>query len=115
MAQTSIRVNGARHAFAFEQITVDNTAGGKGATAATAFPRVISGGSSFDHGAEEAFISIETDQVRYTLDGTAPTSSLGHILEAGDILQLIGRDMIVKLRMIRVTTNAAVSVTYFRD
>lgn len=116
MAQSSIRVNGARHAFAFEAITVSNAS--IGVTAATAFPRLVTGSNgmnSLDHGAEEAFFTVETDQVRYTLDGTVPTAAIGHRLNPDDTLWLVGRDMIRKVRFIRVTTDAALKATYFRD
>ncbi len=117
MSQTSVRVHGQRHAFAYEAITVSNTA--IGVTAATAFPRLVTGTGGYavsqDNGAEEAVFSVETDNVRYTLDGTVPTASVGHLLLPNDILTLVGRDAIRKVKFIRVTTDASLKVTYFRD
>lgn len=119
MSLSSMRVNGPRHAFAYEDITVDATAGGKGVTAATAFPVKLAGSGvqqvALDFGAEEATFSVEVDTVRYTLDGTAPTATLGHLLGLGDILTVVGRDNLKRLRFIRVTTNATIRATYFRD
>ena len=58
----------------FESVTVSGTAGGlTDATIASKY---------------EAVITVETAQIRFRLDGTAPTASVGHILEAGDVLIL---------------------------
>jgi len=62
--------------------------------------------------AQEAIVSVETDQVRYRLDGTAPTSSEGHLLEAGDYLVLRGYGQVNSFQAIRVTTDATLRVTY---
>lgn len=37
-----------------------------------------------------ALIECETAAVRYRLDGTGPSSSVGHILNPGDVLELQG-------------------------
>jgi hypothetical protein len=46
-----------------------------------------SGGVKFAAWEEQVthiFLTVETAQCRFTLDGSAPTSTNGHILEAGD-------------------------------
>ena len=48
-----------------------------------------------------AFITVETQAVRYRLDGQNPTASVGHALLAGDVLELDGFWEIDKFRVIR--------------
>ena len=60
----------------------------------------------------DALITVETDAVRFWLDGTAPTASLGHKLDVGDVLVLTGRAELDGFRVIRVTTDATLRVSY---
>jgi hypothetical protein len=61
-----------------------------------------------------AYISIETDQIRYTLDGvTAPTNLIGHLVDTGSSFWLFGPVALANLRMIKVTNNASAKVTVF--
>ena len=63
-----------------------------------------------------AIITVETDQVRFRADGTAPTSAEGHLLEVGDVLQLLGANwasVLNSLQFIRVTATAALKITTF--
>lgn len=73
---------------AFETITVSSTAIG------------LTAGSI--NGKSIAFLTLETAQIRYRLDGTNPTASVGHILDAGDNLSLDGVGTLANLKMIRV-------------
>ena len=72
---------------AFESITVANSA--VGLTAATIV------------GAEEALITCATAQLRFTLDGTTVTSSVGHLLEVGDALKIDSSETLGVVRFIR--------------
>jgi hypothetical protein len=56
-------------------------------------------------------ITVETDQVRFRLDGSAPTASEGHLLEAGDILELHDAAEISGAQFIRVTTDATLKIS----
>ena len=60
-----------------------------------------------------AIITVETDQVRFTVDTTTPTSSKGHLLNAGDLLELGNTEMLTNARFIRVTTDATLRISYF--
>lgn len=65
-----------------------------------------------------ALVSVETDSVRFRSDGTAPTTTEGHILYVGDVLDLTGanfRDFLVDTQFVRVTTDAALKITYVKD
>lgn len=92
--------------FAFETITVANSA--IGCTAATANP-------SNAPGAVRAVMTLETAQIRYRYDGTDPTSTVGHLLEIGETLVLEGADNIRRFKAIRTgSTSGALSTTYER-
>lgn len=85
----------------WEQITVDNTAGGKGFTAAKITPP----GRDM---ATQAVCRNQDAQIRYTIDQTAPTTTVGTQLEAGDILTINGHDLMVNFRAIRTGSTSGV-------
>ena len=88
---------------AHESITVDNTVGGVGITA-TLIPQTM-----------KAVLTLETAQVRYTVDGTAPTTSVGHLLEVGDALELDEQREIVNFKAIRTgSTSGTLKATYYK-
>ena len=72
---------------AYETITVSGTAGGL--TAAT-----ISGKSS-------ALITVEVAAVRFHVDGSTPTATVGHVLEVNDVLELDTPEVMSKASFIR--------------
>jgi len=82
---------------AFESVTVSSTA--------VSLPMARLG---FDN----ALITVETDQVRFRLDAVAPTSSVGHLLDVGDVLALDSADQIANARFIRVTSDATLRASY---
>jgi hypothetical protein len=90
-------------AFDFEQITIDATAGGKALTATT-----------YDN-ATKALITVETAQIRFRVDGEAPTETVGHIADIGDKIELDSAEDIANFHAIRAgATSAVISVTYSR-
>jgi hypothetical protein len=64
--------------------------------------------------AVRVFITCETVNCRYRLDGVDPTASVGHLLYADGTLEVEGVDNLKNLRIIAVSDTAAVSVTYSR-
>ena len=42
---------------------------------------------------DNALITCEAASVRFRLDGTAPTATVGHVLDPGDILELRGGEL----------------------
>lgn len=110
----AVTLIGPRFGYAHEAITVDNTSGGKSLTASNYRQTLIGNNVVQNRDAERALITVETDQIRWTYDGTAPTSTVGHLAEAGDAIELLGYENIVKFRAIRVTNNATIRVTYDR-
>jgi len=58
----------------------------------------------------EVFCTVEEDQIRYTLEGTDP--STGHLLNVGDSLIISNPDDIQNYQDIRVTGDAVMRVSY---
>lgn len=62
--------------------------------------------------ATDAMISIEGNQIRVRWDGTAPTTTVGHLLQSGDILQLDNTTDINRFMAISITGSSVLDVTY---
>jgi hypothetical protein len=60
-----------------------------------------------------ALITIETDQIRYCIDGTTPTNAIGHLVDIKGSFWIFGPVALANLRMIKVTNNASAKVTVF--
>lgn len=58
-----------------------------------------------------ARITVETENIRYRYDGTAPTTTVGHIAYAGTTFTLEGLENIERFRMIADMGTSTVSVT----
>ena len=54
-----------------------------------------------------AFITCETAAVRFWLDGSTPSASVGHLLEPGDVLLLDSRAQIAAFRAYRRDATSA--------
>lgn len=110
---STVYVNGPRPAIAnsYEAVTVSSTA-----VALTASK--YEGANVLHHTAVPfsailAVITVEDDDIRYTVDGTTPTSTIGHKANVGDVIQIHGRQNINKFRAIRVTNDSSIRVTYY--
>lgn len=71
--------------------------------------------SDFDHlPAKEALIDVETNGVRFRIDGVAPTATVGHFLAAGSSMVIKGMDNLRKFRCIDTSAGASsVKVTVY--
>lgn len=58
-------------------------------------------------------MSVETDQIRICPDGTTPSATKGHLLNAGQVLWL-SRAEADLAKVIRVTTDAKIQVSEFK-
>lgn len=85
----------------FETLTVDATVGGVGLATATIKPS----GQPQMTGCTGR---VATAQIRYRYDGTAPTSTVGTLLEIGDTLTLEGLPYLVAWRGIRTGATSGV-------
>ena len=98
--------------FDFETIAVDNTIKGLTASKYTASGEV----DSVKMGkARQALITVDTAEVRVTLNGTDPVGgTTGHKLAVDDTL-ILSFEMMTKFKVTRDGgSNAAIQVTYFR-
>lgn len=64
-------------------------------------------------GAFSAVISVETQNIRWTADGTVPTSTVGVLLTAGSEREFVGEGVLAQLLVIETTSGASVKVAYF--
>lgn len=95
-----------KRAFAFDDHTVSSTALALSDLNFTA-PQLAE--------ADEAYITVETQSVRYRLDGTAPTASVGHLVAAAGSITVTGKGNIGNFKIIRATgSDATVMVTLFK-
>ena len=65
--------------------------------------------------ADEVHLSVETANVRFRMDGTDPTTSVGELVEAGGQLSIVGRENVGKLRIIAVSGSPVVSFHLLSD
>lgn len=78
-------------------VTIDNTAGGVGIT--------VPSGTRFVE------LLVETAQIRFTVDGTAPTTSVGRLANPGDTIRLATNDF----TLFKAIRTGAVSATVQGD
>ena len=94
-------------AYNTESITVSNTA--IGFTSATISPEVRTKPI-------KAVFTVETAAIRFTVDGSTPTSTVGFLAQIGDIVTINGEHDIKKFRAIRTdSTDATIQPIYFTD
>ena len=97
-------------AYSHESITVSTAALGF----TTSETRKTISGTTQTVSAVEALITVESNPIRYTMDGTTPTSLVGHLLTDGDNITVSGMGNIKRFKMIRSgASDATVKVTYF--
>lgn len=92
-------------AYAHESITVSSTA--IGFTAANLTKAL----TLYQRGCSDVLVTVETNPIRFTVDGTTPTSTVGHLLNAGDIYTCDGADAAAFLA-IRTGSDATIKCTY---
>ena len=104
-------------AYDYENITIDNTAGGIGFTAAKVTPAAPT-----PYRAAAVEFSIDgtaTNSINYTLEGTAPTADAGTALGqkafVNDVVSIFEYNNIRQFKAIRSAgVSATLRVTYFR-
>lgn len=102
-------------AYTTESITIDSTAGGKAFTTTK-----IKQTTTPYYKAQLASFRVECSAstpcpIRFTVDGTAPTTSVGTVLNESDTLNIYAYDNILKFRAIRTGSNSAIiQPTYYR-
>ena len=92
--------------FATEAITVDDTSGGVRLTASNVIATPP---------AKTALITVESAQIRWLDDGTAPTSTTGHVANPTDVIALDNVGRLFTFRAIRTgASSATIRVSYYR-
>ena len=94
--------------YAHEAITVADTA--IGFTAAKLKDTKV-----LDKGVSRVVCTVETAQIRFTVDGTTPTSSVGHIANVGDVIEVDGVDAPKFLAIRSGGSSGAIMATYEID
>lgn len=89
------------YAFAYESLTVTNGA---------AVSLTI---ATYD-AARHAMITVENNPIRFRIDGTAPTTTEGHLVASGDTIDLDYSTDIYHFKAIATGANATIRVTYSR-
>lgn len=99
--------NASAGAYGTESITVSNTV--IGFTDATINPGT--GNKPF-----KAVFTIETAQIRFTVDGTTPTTTVGFLGNINDVVTINGQHDIQAFKAIRTgSTDAVIQPIYFDD
>lgn len=70
------------------------------------------------HGVTGAILTLETAQIRWRADGTAPTSGEGHLLDISDVLDFSDGnwgELLNRIKFIRTgSTSGVLKVSYLR-
>lgn len=90
-----------------EALTFDNTTGGVGFTQSKTIVGPVE--------ATKAVFVLEGAQCRFTTDGTAPTTTVGTVIEVGDVVIIEGASDIKNFKAIRTgSTSGTTWATYYR-
>lgn len=65
-------------------------------------------------GADVAYISTETNGIRYRFDGGDPDATTGHLAATGSLTQILTASNCVNLRIIGITGAGVIQVTLAR-
>lgn len=85
-----------------QNITIDNTSGGVGLTVPPMAMRAV--------------LTVEAQPLRWTDNGTAPTTTVGILELAGSRFELYGKDSMLAFRAIRTTgTSSAIGISYYGE
>lgn len=94
-------------AYDFETLTITSST----AVGLTAAKYATASGADFE---KAALVSLETASVRFRLDGTSPTPTVGHLVVFGDSFKVTSRADMGRLKLIGATATGTAQVTYFR-
>ena len=106
---TKVFISGQEQVFLTEEMPIEWNGFESITVSSTALPFTASAVES----KTEAFVTVESQAVRYRVDGQVPTATVGHVLEAGAVLTLSGPWELDKFRVIRRdASDATLRVTY---
>ena len=107
------RIAGVFFAFAHEQLVVSDSA--KILTASKYQKTVADAAPAGNRTvvAQRAVITVEDQDIRYTYDGTTPTTDVGHLATAGTTITIVGPKNIENFKAFRDgATDSEINVTY---
>jgi hypothetical protein len=90
----------------FENVTIDNTAAGIGFTSTTITPA----GAPI---MTKCSGKLETAQIRYRFDGTAPTTTVGAVADIGDTVTITGYAYLQAFRAIRTGSSSGYTTVVY--
>lgn len=98
-------------AYQFETVSVTTST----AARLTTSKYVARGGFGANHGGTQSlFCTVETDSIRFEVDGSSPTYTVGHKIASGDSFQVSGYQACLNLKLIGAgTATASVGCTFF--
>ncbi len=64
---------------------------------------------------QAAACSLETGSIRWTTDGTTPTSTVGHLMQVGEQILILGNGDINNFKAIAVSTTGVLSCSYYPE
>lgn len=97
-----------RNAYAYEQLAT--TSGVQ--TLTTTYTSGV--GYSGSAQQPDVFLTLETNSIRWRIDGGNPSSTVGHLMAAGDKIVIAGIDNIRNFRFTYVTAAGTLNATYER-
>ena len=93
-------------AYTSESITVADTA--IGFTVA----KIDLSTSLYGRSVQRVLVTVEVAPIRFKIDGTAPTSTVGHLLDVGDVFICDGADVRKFLAIRTGSTSGVMQCTY---
>ena len=84
----------------FQKLTVSSSAVGPTKPTVTPTVRAIT-------------VTVETNSIRYRIDGSDPTTTDGHLLYDGDVLDITNVNSVNSLKMIAAGSDATVQITFY--
>jgi hypothetical protein len=84
----------------FQKLTISTSAVGFTKPAVTPTVRAVT-------------VTVETNNIRYRIDGSDPDATTGHLLYDGDVLDITNVNSINSFKAIAVGSDATIHITYY--
>ena len=84
-----------------------------GATGVTASLLTPTSGSFENKGANAILFTVESNPIRFTIDGTTVTNSVGHRVDAGQSYEVMGERNCANFRCRDISGASSVKITVF--
>ena len=71
--------------------------------------------SVYDNQCMRALLTLESGSCRYRYDGTAPTTTVGHLVNSGDVIGVLSYKNMSAFKIISVSGTATAMITYEKE